>query len=80
MPYQEFPKTELDHCRNGLTLSPGVFCRSLAQINKPPKVPAALVQKCIWTRELRKSFKEVFGSTRNAERTGPNTATLDPLC
>ena len=39
-----------------------------------------LSKKSIWTRELRKSFKEVFGSTRNAERTGPNTATLDPLC
>jgi len=39
-----------------------------------------LSKKCIWTRQLRKSFKEVFGSTRNAERTGPNTATLDPLC
>ena len=49
----------------------------LAQMNKSPEVAAALVQK---TRELRKSFKEVFGSTRNAERKGPNTATLDPLC
>jgi hypothetical protein len=29
-----------------------------------------LSKKCIWTRELRKSFKEVFGSTRNAERKG----------
>jgi hypothetical protein len=37
--------------------------KCLAQINKSSKVAAAFVQKCIWTKELRKSFKEVFGLT-----------------
>ena len=27
-------------------------------------------KNALWTRELRKSFKEGFGSTRNAERKG----------
>src|SRR6516165_12522139 len=38
-----------------------------------------LSKNALWTRELRKSFKEWFGSTRNAERKG-RTPTLDPLC
>ena|SRR6516164_636514 len=36
-------------------------------------------KNALWTRKLPKSFKEVFGSTRNAERKG-RTPTLDPLC
>jgi hypothetical protein len=36
-------------------------------------------KNAVWTSELRKSFKEGFGSTRNAERKG-RTPTLNPLC
>src|SRR6516225_10046176 len=36
-------------------------------------------KNALWTSELRKSFKEGVGSTRNAERKG-RTPTLDPLC
>jgi hypothetical protein len=35
----------------------------LAQMNKSPRWLRPLSKKCIWTRELRKSFKEVFGPT-----------------
>jgi len=35
----------------------------LAQMSKSPRWLRAFSKKCIWTRELRKSFKEVFGLT-----------------
>src|SRR5215831_19249098 len=58
--------------------------RSNSPIRKEERLAIKLrTERCpknaLWTSELRKSFKEGFGSTRNAERKG-RTPTLDPLC